>query len=107
MTTPAETRAANPPAPGTEYELQLLDGTKVCDAIPRAYFTADTDQDAVERARQIMASRPAGEVGTLDRPLRRGGKLWVADLHDQGARVVDHDIHVAADLRAPLFRGVA
>jgi len=96
MRTPAETRAAYPVAPGTTYSMFFCDGVKVCDDLERTAFVADSDAEALDWALAVMRSRPGYEVGVLDRPIRRGHSVWIADIGASGSRVETDDALDAA-----------
>ena len=83
MRAPAETRAAYPVSPAPTYSMFFCDGVKVCDDLERATVVADSNDDALAQAVEIMRGRPAHEVGVLDRR--------IADIGASGTRVETED----------------
>lgn len=102
MRTPAETRALYPAGPGTTYSMFFCDGVKILDELERVTFIADSDADAIVQAREAMQNRPAHEVGVLDRPVKRGHSVWVADIGRQGDRAVTADVDTAWEMHHEL-----
>lgn len=79
-----------PATPGSTYQIAMYSADGYVPGTAEFIWQADSDEDAVGRAREIMADHP-GWIGSLNRWYRPGDRLlggvWIADIHDAGARV--------------------